>query len=219
MKLDRNLSGENILKETMSARSNPFATQRMMRQLSRDDIGNQGRLLMNDFIYDRMKQEHIENLPALEELQEPGTPSGPPLEHHKEIARALRCIADELDQDQRIQKIISRVPPDAPRQTFFNVANDFFRDGVISWGRIVTLFYFAYKMAVKALDKIPLIRAIINWVINFIVEQVAPWIIDRGGWEMIVEYFGTPAWQAAGVMVAGFLAAGSVVVYHYWKGV
>ena len=34
----------------------------------------------------------------------------------------------------------------------------------------------------QALDKIPLIRAIINWVINFIVDSVAPWIIERGGW-------------------------------------
>ena len=29
---------------------------------------------------------------------------GPPMEHMKEIARALRCIADELDQDQKIQR-------------------------------------------------------------------------------------------------------------------
>jgi hypothetical protein len=41
------------------------------------------------------------------------------------------------------------VPPDAPQQTFFNVANDFFRDGIISWGRVATLFYFGYKMALK----------------------------------------------------------------------
>ena len=46
-------------------------------------------------------------------------------------------------------RIISKVPPDAPQQTFLNVANDFFRDGVITWGRIVALFYFGYKMACK----------------------------------------------------------------------
>lgn len=46
------------------------------RQLSRDDIGNQGRVLMNGFIYERLQQEHVENVPAVEELQEPGTPSG-----------------------------------------------------------------------------------------------------------------------------------------------
>ena len=30
--------------------------------------------------------------------------TGPPMEHMKEIARALRCIADELDQDQKMQR-------------------------------------------------------------------------------------------------------------------
>lgn len=48
-------------------------------------------------------------------------------------------------------RIISKVPPDAPQQTFFNVANDFFQDGVMSWGRVATLFYFAYKMALKVI--------------------------------------------------------------------
>ena len=28
------------------------------------------------------------------------------MEHMKEIARALRCIADELDQDQKMQRLV-----------------------------------------------------------------------------------------------------------------
>lgn len=190
--------------------------RRVTRQLSRDDIGNQGRVLLNDFIVERMKGEQINGDLKQEELLEPGTPSGPPMEHMKEIARALRCIADELDQDQKMQRIISKVPPDAPQQTFLNVANDFFRDGVITWGKIVALFYFGYKMVLKALDKIPLIRAIINWVINFIVDTVAPWIIERGGWEAIEEYFGTPRNQLVFVAGAGIVAAGAVVAYNIW---
>jgi hypothetical protein len=35
---------------------------------------------------------------------------------------------------------------------------------------------------VQALDKIPLIRAIINLIVDFIRDKVAQWIIDRGGW-------------------------------------
>ena len=30
--------------------------------------------------------------------------SGPPLEHMQEIGRALRCIGDELDKSENIQK-------------------------------------------------------------------------------------------------------------------
>ena len=29
------------------------------------------------------------------------------MEHMKEIARALRCIADELDQDQKMQRSVN----------------------------------------------------------------------------------------------------------------
>ena len=48
----------------------------MNRQLSRDDIGNQGRVLLNDFIVDRMKGDHVQSDLRQEELLEPGTPSG-----------------------------------------------------------------------------------------------------------------------------------------------
>ena len=46
------------------------------RQLSRDDIGNQGRVLMNQFICERLEHDDIQDVPGVEELQEPGTPSG-----------------------------------------------------------------------------------------------------------------------------------------------
>lgn len=190
---------------------------RFNHSLSRDDIGNQGRMLMMSFIHERLSQDHVVNVPAIDELQEPGTPTGPPLEHMKEIARALRCIADEIDQDHRIQKVIDKVPPGASQSTFLHVANDFFQDGVFSWGRVATLFYFGYKMVLKALDKIPLVRTIINWVITFLVDKVAPWIIARGGWEAIVEYFGTPGWQVVGILLGGMTIAGAVVLYKSWR--
>ncbi|XP_046356744.1 apoptosis regulator BAX-like [Haliotis cracherodii] len=185
------------------------------RHLSRDDITNQGRYLLNTFIHERMRQDGIQQAPALDELQEPGTPCGPPMQHTTEIARALRCIGDQLDGDVRLQNLISQVPPDAQRSTFLNVAQSIFSDGVFNWGRVVALFYFAYKMALKALDKIPLVRAIINLVIDFLRDKVAQWIIDRGGWEAIVEYFGTPSKQVLLVLGAGVVISGAI---YLWKG-
>lgn len=46
------------------------------RQLSKDDIGHQARVLLNQFIFDRMERDGIEQIPAAEEFQEPGTPTG-----------------------------------------------------------------------------------------------------------------------------------------------
>ena len=31
-------------------------------------------------------------------------------------------------------------------------------------------------------DKIPIIRGVVEWVVRFIKDNVAPWIISRGGW-------------------------------------
>ncbi|CAG2242767.1 BAX [Mytilus edulis] len=78
------------------------------------------------------------------------------------------------------RSLCSQVSPEATTDTFLTVAKSFFSDGVYNWGRVGSLFYFAYKMVVKALNKIALIRAIINWVVNFITDYVAPWIIERG---------------------------------------
>ena len=44
---------------------------------------------------------------------------------------------------------ISAVPPDASSDVFLNVASSIFDDGVFNWGRVVALFYYAYKVAIK----------------------------------------------------------------------
>ena len=46
------------------------------RQLTIDDVTNQGRYLLNDFIHERLQSDGIENVPGMEVLQEPGTPRG-----------------------------------------------------------------------------------------------------------------------------------------------
>ena len=46
-------------------------------------------------------------------------------------------------------RLIDQIPPDAPQKTFTNVAREIFSDGIFNWGRVVALFYFGFKMAVK----------------------------------------------------------------------
>ncbi|KAK7099047.1 apoptosis regulator BAX-like [Littorina saxatilis] len=182
--------------------------------LNTNDVANQGRLLLNSFIHDRMVRDGIINAPVVSDLQEPGTPCGPPMHHSREIARALRCIGDELDRDQKLQELVKKVPPEAERKTFYSVASQIFSDGVFNWGRVVALFYFAYKVCVKALDRVPLIRAIINLIVDIIRDKLAQWIIDRGGWEAIREYFGATWQQVAVVTGAGMAVAAGIYFYN-----
>ncbi len=46
-------------------------------------------------------------------------------------------------------RMIGQISPDSPKQTFLSVAREIFADGNFNWGRVVALFYFAYKMAIK----------------------------------------------------------------------
>jgi len=189
------------------------------RHLSRNDIGNQARFLLTRFIHDRLEQSG-NPAPQAEQLRAPDTPAGPPVEHIREVAACLKKIGDELDGDENLQRMIGRISPDSPKQTFLDVAKEIFADGNFNWGRVVALFYFAFKMAVKTIetklkDLVPIIREIVEWVVSFIVDYVAGWIIDRGGWEAIQEYFGTPSYQAVAILLAGVLCTLYVAFRKY----
>ncbi|KAK2165445.1 hypothetical protein LSH36_50g05049 [Paralvinella palmiformis] len=74
---------------------------------------------------------------------------GPPLERISEVAHALKVIGDELDRDERFRSLVDGINITESRQTFYNVAMKLFGDGNFNWGRVVALFYFAYRLVVK----------------------------------------------------------------------
>lgn len=41
----------------------------------------------------------------------------------------------------------------------------------------------------QALDRVPLIRAIVNLITDIIRDRVAQWIIERGGWVSLFALF------------------------------
>ncbi|XP_069766143.1 apoptosis regulator BAX-like isoform X1 [Narcine bancroftii] len=131
----------------------------------------------------------------------------------KRLANCLRQIGDELDSNMELQRMIDDISTQCPKETFIKVAKEQFADGVINWGRVVTLFYFACKLVVKALcQKIPeLIQTIISWTMEYIREHILRWIRDIGGWEALL---GTPTWQIIAIFSLGVLSTLAVV---WWK--
>lgn len=102
----------------------------------------------------------------------------------REIAQVLQRIGDEMSNHAQLNRLITeiRVTPDTVYKTFFSVASQIFADGTINWGRICTLFYFAYKLAIQVLNELPLVDIIIDWVKKFVAQKLAAWILDKGGW-------------------------------------
>ena len=56
---------------------------------------------------------------------------------------------NETDCFRLLISMVDQVPVDSPYETFSDVAKELFCDGIYNWGRIVTLFYFTYKLIMK----------------------------------------------------------------------
>lgn len=107
---------------------------------------------------------------------------------NKEVAHAIRDIGDRLSNEASLNHMISQVvvSKDTAFDTFLQVAENIFTDGIVNWGRIVTLFYFGYKLAVQVIFEVPLIKMIIEWVCKFVKDQLVDWIFKQGGWVSVM---------------------------------
>ncbi|XP_012734856.2 bcl-2-like protein 1 [Fundulus heteroclitus] len=118
------------------------------------------------------------------------------------------------------------ITPATAYQSFENVMNEVFRDGV-NWGRIVGLFAFGGALCVECVEKemSPLVGRIVEWMTVYLDEQIDPWIQSQGGWERFAEIFGGNAaaesrrsqesfknWLLLGMSVVTAFIAGSIFV-------
>lgn len=151
------------------------------RTTSVDDVSGQAPAIVCAFLGECFRND---GLPVPAELDENQR------NVNREVAHAIRDIGDRLSNDRGLNNMIGQVQvtKDSAFDTFLTVASQIFADGVYNWGRIVTLFYFGYKLAVKVVNEIPLVKMIIEWVVKFIKERVAKWIFEQGGWEALLEH-------------------------------
>ncbi|XP_065650698.1 apoptosis regulator BAX-like [Hydra vulgaris] len=158
--------------------------------------------LFTQFLVNRMENDNIEVPEELRNRSRNGTVN-------KEVAHCLKRIGDDLVNNHQLNHLISsiQVTRETAYKTFFDVASHVFADGTINWGRVVTLFYFAYKLAIQVVNQLPLVEIVIGWVQKFVTDRLAQWIAERGGWNAVQEYFGSTTVQFVGVFAAGFLFA------------
>ncbi|CAL8404882.1 unnamed protein product [Boreogadus saida] len=127
----------------------------------------------------------------------------------KKLVERMRKASDPLEQVAELQRLISQVQGNCVQDVFMKVAKNIFNDG-ITWSRVVAIFHLAYKLIYKALtmNHRENIRIIISRVLQFIREQLHPWIAQQGGWEGVVR--GISRWRtvtalASVVLVAAFV--------------
>uniref|UniRef100_A0A915L585 Bcl-2 Bcl-2 homology region 1-3 domain-containing protein n=1 Tax=Romanomermis culicivorax TaxID=13658 RepID=A0A915L585_ROMCU len=116
------------------------------------------------------------------------------------IARRLSFISAQMDAryGPQLDGMVAQILPnilvatdavlDHAYHVFQHVASNLFRDGQITWCRIIALLSFGYRLGVA------LFRHGVNHFVHFVVklvtkfivnERIYRWIIQRGGWRVI----------------------------------
>ncbi|XP_029904412.1 apoptosis regulator BAX [Myripristis murdjan] len=175
-----------------------------------DPIMEQGAVLLRGYVIGRMNTEDPGQRVSSVDLG--GRPNEQQDPQIKEVVEQLLKIAEEINRNAELQRLISQVPNNCAQDVFMTVARSIFTDG-INWGRVVALFHLAYRLIYKALttNHLENIRIIISWVLQFIREKLYFWIVQQGGWEGVIR--GISRWRTAAVVASVVL----VFAFVYYR--
>ncbi|CAF1013133.1 unnamed protein product [Adineta ricciae] len=179
------------------------------------DVTEETRYILEEFIVERAAEDGID-MSLVKPIIDVDLTALPQYRQIQQIACRLRLIGDQLDADQRITSMVNQVSINSPYETFSDVANELFCDGIYNWGRIVTLFYFTYKLILKSLKNEPsaIVNVLIEWTVRFVREIIAPWIVRRGGWLIILRDVAPQSRLATlGIFLSGMVASFMIVYF------
>ncbi|XP_057697528.1 apoptosis regulator BAX isoform X1 [Corythoichthys intestinalis] len=175
-----------------------------------DPILEQGAIVLRGYVIERINTEDPSRHVTSEDLGGRSNEQQEP--QIKEVVEQLLKIADELNRNAELQRLINQVPGNCAQDIFMKVARNIFADG-ISWGRVVALFHLAYRLIYKALttNHLENIRLIISWVLQVIREQLYFWLVQQGGWEGVIR--GWSHWRTL-TLVASVVLVATIVYYR-----
>ncbi|XP_020796276.1 apoptosis regulator BAX [Boleophthalmus pectinirostris] len=175
-----------------------------------DPILEQGAVVLRGYVLERINTGDLERHISSEDLG--GRPHEQEEHNVKQVVEQLIRIADEINRNAELQRLINQVEGNCAQDIFMAVAQSIFADG-INWGRIVALFHLAYKLIYRAIttNHIENIRLVISWVLQVIKDQLYSWIVQQGGWEGVIRRF--TRWRTVAI-VASIALVASLVYYR-----
>ncbi|XP_068566833.1 apoptosis regulator BAX isoform X1 [Cebidichthys violaceus] len=111
-----------------------------------DPIMEQGAAVLRGFVAARINAEEPSRHVSSEQLGGRSGEQQDPL--IKEVVDQLLKIADEMNRNAELQRLINQVQGNCAQDIFMKVARSIFADG-INWGRVVALFHLAYRLIYK----------------------------------------------------------------------
>lgn len=185
--------------------------------------------VFKNFLYQSWRQDQsrqdFDNTPNVPQLTNfTADPLGPAAQ----VGRQLAKIGDDINQryqpefDQMINSL--NINQATAYDAFAGVAKKLLAGGV-NWGRILTLFSFGYRIAVRVLqlgerigDFAQTLKNIVTNVVTFIRDTsqgIAHWIASQGGWRSGLTYVPTlTIRQWAAFIGFSILTVGGVIYFR-----
>jgi hypothetical protein len=119
----------------------------------------------------------------------------PPINHYAPTMR--RCVEEMLIKHEYLfNGMVNKlhITSDNVALTFHNVVNELFRDGAVNWGRVVSVYAFAGRLAKHlAMQKDSCSSDVIHTVSeicgSLVAHELKDWIEKQGGWASFEAYF------------------------------
>ncbi|XP_040113367.1 bcl-2-related protein A1 [Oryx dammah] len=141
---------------------------------------------MTDTEFDYVHKLAEDYLKYVLQIQQPGSK---PSKTSRVLQDVASSVQDEVERTlkQCLDKF-DVVSVDTARTIFNQVMEKEFEDGIVNWGRIVTIFAFEGILTKKLLGKCiasdtDICKDISYFVAEFITENTGEWIRQNGGWE------------------------------------
>ncbi|KAK3782708.1 hypothetical protein RRG08_037708 [Elysia crispata] len=196
-----------------------------------ENVEAQTETVFRNYVYqsyrhDSMRQE-LDLTPAIPELVNfPTDPISPAAQIGRELARFGDDINEKYaDVFDGLISSLSITDTDGGEETYNAFANIARRvlSGSVSWGRIMILLSFGYRMAIRAMrtqfsNFSWLLSKIVSFVTRFVIsERISKWIADHGGWAAALSFIPEASnnlfWLVSGLATVSVLA---VFVYHHF---
>ncbi|KFM81480.1 bcl-2-related ovarian killer protein-like [Stegodyphus dumicola] len=143
-----------------------------------------------------------------------------------EVALELRELGLEMERShpELFQSVLENVglyslPSECGVQNLLHaLAAELFREGRVTWGRIVALYAMAGALAVDCvkLGHPEFVLGLVQVVGNCVERDLGSWIIQQGGWTALLTRFKkSPSFQKPGFLCTSIIVACVIAIIYY----
>ncbi|KAH9520376.1 Bcl-2-like protein 1 [Bulinus truncatus] len=109
------------------------------------------------------------------------------------IQNAMRTLGDEFEErfrsrfDDLVNQLV--ITDENAHETFLAIVTEIFSDG-INWGRIVAMFGFSGRFAVRCfeLNKPHIVDNLIEWVRTYVNANLSTWMNNHNNWQGFLDF-------------------------------